>query len=160
MRFLMALTLSLTINSVGAQAVATQQPDVIFVPVPALSDREAARGIALIALTRLLATYSVPFGARARPVGPITSAAGSVRCGKPDPTLVMFISRGGFAPLNIRSKRRIVPVRTTLPPAAVNSALALSTSATITYDSHCGTALSFSTVTMPPMGSSPCLMTT
>jgi ribosomal protein L11 methylase PrmA len=34
MRFLSGLALALTINSVGAQAVATRQPDVIFVPTP------------------------------------------------------------------------------------------------------------------------------
>src|SRR5690348_723909 len=104
---------------ISPRGVLSAPPDVIFVPVPALLEREAAIGIALMALTRLLATYSVPLGARPRPVGPITSAAGSVRCGKPDPILVMFISRGGFEPQNFRPRRRIVPLRTTLPPAAL-----------------------------------------
>jgi len=34
MRFLLGLCLALTLHSAGAQAVATQQPDVIFVPTP------------------------------------------------------------------------------------------------------------------------------
>src|SRR6516165_373885 len=47
----------------------------------------------------------------------MTSAAGSVRCGKPEPILVVLISRGGLEPQNIRSRRRTVPLCTTLPPA-------------------------------------------
>src|SRR5262249_16508979 len=98
--------------------VLSAPPDVIFVPVPALLGRRTAPGIALMALARLLAPYSLPVGAGPRPVGPITIAAGSVRCGKPEPILVILRSRGGIAPPTTRFRRRIVPLCTTMPPAA------------------------------------------
>src|SRR5215471_3780751 len=49
----------------------------------------------------------------------MTRAAGSVRCGKPEPILVVLISRGGPEPPAIRSRRRTVPLCTTMPPAAL-----------------------------------------
>src|SRR5215831_157337 len=49
----------------------------------------------------------------------MTRAAGSVRCGKPEPILVVLISCGGREPPAIRSRRRTVPLCTTMPPAAL-----------------------------------------
>src|SRR5215471_13238815 len=49
----------------------------------------------------------------------MTRAAGSVRCGKPEPILVVLISCGGREPAAIRSRRRTVPLCTTMPPAAL-----------------------------------------
>src|SRR5262249_6591459 len=96
--------------------VLSAPPLVTTRPVPALLARDGAPGIALMLLLRPLATYSVFLLSPSR-VGPITRAAGSVRWGKPEPILVMFIIRGGFEPLIIRPMRRIVPLRTTLPLA-------------------------------------------
>src|SRR4029077_16884517 len=102
-------------------------PLVIVVPVPALLERQVALGIALIALSTPFATYSVPLGARAAPVAPITMAAGSVRCGKPEPIVVVLIHRGGWEPPTRRTRRSTVPLFTTWPPAALVPASTLVT---------------------------------
>src|SRR5215472_2042443 len=49
----------------------------------------------------------------------MTRAAGSVRCEKPDPILVVLTSCGGWEPPIIRSRRSTVPLWTTMPPAAL-----------------------------------------
>src|SRR5579862_9561694 len=71
-------------------------------------------------LFRLSATYSVLwFLPRVTPVGPITSAAGSVRSENPEPMTVSDSTDG--APPDgetSRSTRTTVPSLTTLPPAA------------------------------------------
>ncbi len=77
--------------------------------------RHRALGTAAIRLLAESATYSVPFHPRATPVGPITSAAGSVCSAKPEATTVCD-SIFGFWPWKSPTlMRTTVPPLTTLP---------------------------------------------
>src|SRR5580704_8316524 len=65
--------------------------------------------MAAILLLIVSATYSVPFQLRPTPVGPSTSAAGSVRAEKPDPILVLERTRGVWYGLLVMTSRSTVP---------------------------------------------------
>src|SRR5580704_8466405 len=65
--------------------------------------------MATIRLPRLSATYNVPSAPRARPVGPLTSAAASGRSGRPSATTVRAVTAGGV------EGERLIVRRTTLP---------------------------------------------
>src|ERR1022692_1805558 len=90
-------------------------------PIPALEVRLAALGIAAIRLSRLSATYSVPVADSPSPVGPMTSAAGSVLSGNPEPIVVMDTTDGMLVCERARLMRTTVPSSTRLPlPATVS----------------------------------------
>src|SRR5262249_28366461 len=80
----------------------------------------------------LSATNNLPCTPRPRPVGPTTSAAGSVCSPNPDPITVCLTSSGGLPPRSTRISRSTVPMFTVAPPAATVPFSTLLTNSTAT----------------------------
>src|SRR5215471_4688859 len=93
-------------------------PEVTTEPVPALWLRNTAFLIRVIRFEALSATKRVPRALRPTPVGPTTSAAGSVLSANPEPITVWRISSGGLLPRSFSTRRSTVPLWTTFGLAA------------------------------------------
>src|ERR1700733_3510967 len=116
-------------------ALRSPPADTVSAPFRAGNSRKDASGIAAIRLPWVSATYNVPSGANATPVGPITSALGSVRSGKPV-AITSSSSTNGRTPGMVSSWiRTTVPPSTTFPgtPGPPVSAATVPFSTLVTY---------------------------